>query len=179
MGRCEELNQELNVEREKRCASSAEVHTHLSREVVDIRVMLEQAMDQERESRGREQTELRGILDALWQHIEGSTNTLLNSEGLEYVDANAPTETPSVQDINTLYEMVREALADTLRLSQELSEEREARKHDATSSRRKLEWFERQILILRASMHRAVNAPRDVPAGMDVFSDLHRTAPLL
>lgn len=146
--RNDEMFHEIGVEREQRVANFAELHAHLAREVVDLRVACVHSMEGEREAREREGTELRAIQESIWQRVDqlqhvGSqrTSTILD-------DANKS------QDLNTVYDMVREALGDTVRLSHEISEEREMRIQADDAMRRKVEYVESQVSTMRTTIQK-------------------------
>lgn len=137
--RVEGVLQEIGIEREKRCATSAELHAHLAREIVEVRVACSKAIEEEHVSRSSEARELRAILDSVWKRVDR------DSEPSSIFPKVLRSIVGDFEDVNTLYEMVKEALGDTVRLSQELSEEREVRCQEYDDVRHKLELFERLL----------------------------------
>uniref|UniRef100_A0A7S1AN49 Uncharacterized protein n=1 Tax=Noctiluca scintillans TaxID=2966 RepID=A0A7S1AN49_NOCSC len=137
--RVEGVLQEIGIEREKRCATSAELHAHLAREIVEVRVACNKAIEEENVSRSIEARELRAILDSIWKRVDR------DSEPSSIFPKVRRSTVGDFEDVNTLYEMVKEALGDTVRLSQEINEEREVRCQEYDDVRHKLEWFERLL----------------------------------
>jgi len=135
-----DLVQQVQAEREDRCASVVNLHSSLLREAADIRLVVETAVEAEKTARSFEAKELRATLDAVWKRVEGAS---LPTEDcakyyFKYTGADGPTYkecTGDPGDINTLYEMVREAVGDSFRISQDLAEEKASRCEDVEDVR--------------------------------------------
>eukprot|EP00450_Noctiluca_scintillans_P016858 CAMPEP_0194516748 /NCGR_PEP_ID=MMETSP0253-20130528/49722_1 /TAXON_ID=2966 /ORGANISM="Noctiluca scintillans" /LENGTH=556 /DNA_ID=CAMNT_0039360649 /DNA_START=45 /DNA_END=1715 /DNA_ORIENTATION=+ len=146
--RNDEMFHEIGVEREQRVANFAELHAHLAREVVDLRVACVHSMEGEREAREREGTELRAIQESIWQRVDQLQHVGSQRTSTTLDDASKS------QDLNTVYDMVREALGDTVRLSHEISEEREMRIQADDAMRRKVEYVESQVSTMRTTIQK-------------------------
>jgi len=134
---------------------------------------LEKAAERERENSSRECNELRATLDSVWQKVTSSglaSQTLKEGKSyyLRYEDENGEIErTKEVvgdqEDINTLYEMVREALGDTVHLREQLSEDREARSRELVATRQQAARLEKQLNTTQAIMREAAVCPECRP----------------
>jgi len=83
---------------------------------------------------------------------------------LRYEDENGEIERTKEfvgdqEDINTLYEMVREALGDTVHLREQLSEDREARCRELVATRQQTARLEKQLNTTQALMREACADP--------------------
>lgn len=190
----ENIVNELDAERLRRCSQVSDIHARIGREVADLswhveeqklvltdelaaktrlteerHSALQKAVEREREHSSRECNELRAILDSVWQRVTnpGSAGHPLK-EGkayyLRYEDENGETERTKEfvgdqEDINTLYEMVREALGDTVHLREQLSEDREARVRELVTTRQQTARLEKQLNTTQALMREACAGP--------------------
>lgn len=114
-----ELAQSIEAERVDRCARIIEIHADVNRLVEDARSALQTALDGERAERVGDSTELRAVLDSLWQELNRGRGGKRSSGSRMLLSSDA--------DVNTVYEMASEALGETVRLSSDLIAERDER----------------------------------------------------
>jgi len=114
-----ELAQSIEAERVDRCARIIEIHADVNRLVEDARSALQTALDGERAERVGDSTELRAVLDSLWQELNRGRGRQRSSGSRMLLSSDA--------DVNTVYEMASEALGETVRLSSDLIAERDER----------------------------------------------------
>jgi len=194
----ENIINEMEAERLRRCSQVADIHARIGREVADFNwhleeqklviadelaaktrlteerhSALEKAVEREREHGSRECNELRAILDSVWQRVTSpGTAGLALKEGksyyLRYEDENGEIERTKElvgdqEDINTLYEMVREALGDTVHLREQLNEDREASSRELVATRQQAARLEKQLNTTQVLMREASVCPECRP----------------
>jgi len=130
---------------------------------------LERLVEQEVADRSRESLELRAIMDSVWQQASGNFSA---TEGRGKKTPGRPSKhflhfgseagesedrmkelVGDQEDIDTLYEMVREALGDTVHLKDELAADREQR----ARSQQSVERLERQVNTMEALLRDAAS----------------------
>jgi len=135
-----------------------------SRQMEERRLALEKALETEREDRARESNELRAIVETVWQRAamvpDAKEKDTMDKKYYFRYDEGPGEESykelvGDQEDINTLYEMVREALGDTVGLRQEIGEERDDRRGELQAARQQLERLERQFNTLQALVQQA------------------------
>jgi hypothetical protein len=113
--RFEDVSDEIRVERERRCGTNAEMHAHVARELADIRATFEKSLSEEVQIRNHDAQEFRAILGSVWKELERKqVDRRREHDSFDSTDLGLPC------DMDILYSMVREALGDTVRLSQEI-----------------------------------------------------------
>merc|ERR1740121_1971676 len=164
---------ELHAEREARSCRDAELHERLGREVGVLARRLEEHrlalaedladtiehMDQqwmkldkacklERRERSQEGEEIRAILGSVWQKAQGQQS----KAGYRRPAKGEDQDLDQTQDVNTVYEMAREALGDIVHLRKQLVEEQESRKQEQ-------QVMERQVRTIKALLNDGKDAP--------------------
>lgn len=139
------------------------------RRVDQHRSKLERTLERECTERGRESNELRAILDSVWQRATGGSQS--KDDSSKYIlkmpyqdgseDRGKEVTGGHQEDVNTLYEMVREALGDTVHLRQQIAEVRQQRTKDQQGVER-LERLERQVNTLQALLRAETPSARSV-----------------
>lgn len=148
------------------------------RRIDEQRSALERALSKERQEQEQEYLELRAILDAVWHRAilapngdDCSSSGHGSSPGQQRLFAYPEGETKEFvgdpEDIFTLYDMVREALSDSLHLQKEISDEREERLTAVTLLVRRLERTEVRIGALQ-SLLRAIAPAAFNPDGFGI-----------
>eukprot|EP00931_Biecheleriopsis_adriatica_P088118 TRINITY_DN62497_c0_g1_i1.p1 TRINITY_DN62497_c0_g1~~TRINITY_DN62497_c0_g1_i1.p1 ORF type:complete len:633 (+),score=88.93 TRINITY_DN62497_c0_g1_i1:59-1900(+) len=163
------FGRELEDERTFRCERIAELHDRLSREVGALTKAVEEqrisalkVAEQERSDRCEDTKEIRAIMNSVWSQASSTavgcakeTESSKKAYFFRYADADGQREefkemVGDPEDINTLYEMVREALGDTVNLRQQLEEEAVARGRETSSCKQRLDQMTRQLNTLQA-----------------------------
>lgn len=146
------VSQELLREQEARCQRDAELCAKLQRESATLMSRLEahcalvdqefsgiqslvneqiaaisRAVVDEQEERNKETMELRAILDGVWRTVSDRPSSEMNERRFFKMGDRYKNVVGDQDDINTLYDMVREAMGDQVRLSSELADERALR----------------------------------------------------
>jgi len=208
----ENIMNELNEEKLRRCSQVSDIHARIGREVADLNwhvqnqkfeitdeleaktrlteerhSALEKVVDREREHSSRESNELRAILDSVWQRAtnSGSAGQPLKegkSYYLRYEDENGDIERTKElvgdqEDINTLYEMVREALGDTVYLREQLTQDREARSRELVATRQQAARLEKQLNTTQALMREAAVCPECRSQPLNPTDEIPTTSP--
>ncbi|CAE7889352.1 unnamed protein product, partial [Symbiodinium sp. KB8] len=93
----------------------------------------------ERDARCKELEEVRATIDSVWKKATGSVQSDTAKRGYYFTHIDAPNAdvkefVGDPDDVNTLYDMVREALGDTVHLRQLVSEERDQRSREQSQS---------------------------------------------
>ncbi|CAE8596750.1 unnamed protein product [Polarella glacialis] len=123
-----------------------------------------QALDAEKSERCQECQELRAILDSVWKRATcGSAASCSKNDEeftkksyyFKYADPEGRGDefkelVGDAEDINTLYEMVREALGDTVNLRQQIADEHASRTRETSTSRHQLDQMSRQLNTVQA-----------------------------
>jgi len=125
---------------------------------------LERLVEQEVADRSRESLEIRAIMDSVWQQAASAAPGEREKKGgkqskyylsfepeADDMEERVKELVGDQEDINTLYEMVREALGDTVHLKDELAAERDQR----ARSQQGLERLERQVNTMQALLRDA------------------------
>mmetsp|Transcript_27956 Transcript_27956/g.76859 ORF Transcript_27956/g.76859 Transcript_27956/m.76859 type:complete len:512 (-) Transcript_27956:114-1649(-) len=180
----EQLAEVLREERESRCERIAELHARITREVADMacsleqrfselsqeieatrclleeqRSSLERSVRQESELRNIESEELRAIMDAVWHKAASLPPEAPGRDNLQrlfaYPEGGTKEFVGDADDIFTLYDMVREVLADSVQLHKDVAEEREERELDIARVTKRSERFEYRLNALQAIVRSA------------------------
>jgi len=157
---------QIEAERVIRSERVAELHQRIGREVGDLgtrceqqRLEVLQALANEREDRGQESKELRAIIDSVWD--QASAPVISSSDARKkYFKVGAEGHelkevVGDADDINTLYDMVREALGDSVNFQQQIAEEQRARTREAMSSRQQVDQLAKQLNTVQALLREA------------------------
>lgn len=175
-----ELHNRLGRELSDLTQHLEEVRMGLSGEMEDVVnraeaqwALLKLKLEHEHSDRNRESNELRAILDSVWQASRrqkssddplGKSSKVRDTE--EACNLLCKEGTGETEDINTLYEMVREALGDTTQLRAQMHAERRLREAD----RHQAERLERQVRTVQAIMHNMMPPGAPTPAPLDASS---------
>lgn len=163
----EVFKMELEAERICRSERIGELYDRINREVSGVLKILEdhriaavEALVLERDARCKELEEVRATIDSVWKKATGSVQSDTAKRGyyFTYIDApNADVKefVGDPDDVNTLYDMVREALGDTVHLRQLVSEERDQRSREQSQSRQQIDAMAREINTIQALLREA------------------------
>mmetsp|Transcript_2159 Transcript_2159/g.4982 ORF Transcript_2159/g.4982 Transcript_2159/m.4982 type:complete len:843 (-) Transcript_2159:241-2769(-) len=153
------LNEQLNTKVSVVDKEVVDLGLRLGEQVRERCDRTAKAVEVEREERGRLSVELRAILDAIWGKLDQAEKKPAETGGPQTYFFKFPGEkggedrykacVGDTDDINTLYDMVREALGDTVRLSQEIREERTVREREDTATKRRCDEMQVQLSSLR------------------------------
>lgn len=129
------------------------------------KVALEKAVGQERDQRSSDFQELWAIMDSMWKQmssrsapIASNEMTATNSSKVRYfreASGGHREFTGDSEDIFTLYDLVREAISDSNRLSEEIAEERRLRNVSVGKAERAAERVELRLNTLQNVMRSA------------------------
>mmetsp|Transcript_86881 Transcript_86881/g.202263 ORF Transcript_86881/g.202263 Transcript_86881/m.202263 type:complete len:482 (+) Transcript_86881:36-1481(+) len=185
-----QLAEELQEERENRCARVAELHARITQEAADLtcgieqqcailaneilathgqleeqRKSFEKALKQEQEQRNMESQELRAIMDAIWHKAAAPPPECVADKPLQrffaYAEGGTKEFTGDADDVFTLYDMVREVLSDSAQLQKEIAEEREERQLDIAWVKKRSERLEVRLnAIVRAACAAGPSQPK-------------------
>jgi len=150
-----ELARALDAEREDRCARITELHAEVAKQFSDVRTYMDTVVEAEETERKHEVEEVRGILESVWQRVQfrpaaGLDQAPNSSDKFSLEGAGSYKECGEIGDIQTLYDMVREALGDSVRLSTDLHEEREDRMATLTKLRLQMDNLRADVAALHA-----------------------------
>jgi len=145
--RCEAVSDEIREERERRCGSTAEMHAFVARELADIRATFQKSMSEEVQMRTNDSQEFRATLGSVWKAFERK-QVVRRPEHDSFDSMDIGNPVPCDIDVDTLYGMVREALGDTVRLSQEVKELGEFCREDSAATKYRTDILESQIMRL-------------------------------
>jgi len=168
------IRDELEAERLSRNDRLGELSDRILNEIGDLRCLqgqnelLTQNFEAEKHIRKQEFSEIRATLDSVWSRVSVACSDgqrTRQSHYFQYASADGEKEFKEVlgdsEDINALYEMVREALGDTVYLKQQLSEDQTVRSRD----KQQLDQMSKELNMLRSlvkqatpsSQHREIN----------------------
>lgn len=133
---------EINTRLQEQRHTSQEEIADVGRRITEQGASVDKAIERERSERRRESAELRAILDSVWKRASSPSHSQGKAHGaqldpMDSTDDQYKEQAGDPEDINTLYEMVREALGDTvhLKLQMEQLSELYANDHDIQRSR--------------------------------------------
>jgi len=165
-GQLQDIMHELEEERLSRNERLGELNERIAREVGDLRSYfvgqteaLTQNFEAETQDRKQEFSEIRAILDSVWNRVNvarsGGQETR-KTNYLQYGGADGEKEeykevVGDYEDINALYQMVQETLGDNVYLKQQMSEVHAARSRD----KQQLEEMGTELYNLRALLRTA------------------------
>jgi hypothetical protein len=173
------LAHDLEAERVERCKRLADIHDRLSQETIVLARRLDeirssitegvtaamqasderqqrvvQALETERKERCDDTRELRATMDSIWNRFSASAeqngHSSSSKSSVQRHDLNGGHD-----DIETLYEMVREALGDTVHLRQEISDEQTSRTRDHSSLRQQVDQLGKQLNTMQTLLREA------------------------
>lgn len=158
------IRDELEAERLSRNERLGELNERILGEIGDLRCLkgqnelLTQNFEAEKHIRKQEFSEIRATLDSVWSRVNVASSggqQTRQSHYFQYASTGGEQEFKEVvgdpEDINSLYEMVREALGDTVYLKQQVSEDQTARSRD----KQQLDQMSKELNLLRSLVKQA------------------------
>lgn len=113
------VGQRMTAETDAGCELTTDMRSELARQFADVRVLVETFMENERRERLRESVEIRTVLECVWRQLQ-------RAAPLSQRPADDSDLKEGGKDINTLYELVREAAASTKLVDMQEWEQRKA-----------------------------------------------------
>jgi len=140
----------------------------LRRQLEEQRSSVEKAFGRERERQKYESMEMRAIMDAIWQRAlatpqEPQAESSSSRRIFAYSDGALKEFVGDPEDIATLYDMVREALADFTYLQKQVTDEREERQSEVCALDKRLERNEFRLNAVQAIVRTACSASHSSP----------------
>ncbi|CAK9025475.1 unnamed protein product [Durusdinium trenchii] len=153
----EVFQKELEAERVCRRDLIKDVYARINEEMIRVTKVMDEhraaaleAVAQERWARSEDAAELRATFGAMRSqacNVEKKDVQAVNMRGEEHPE--------DPEDLYTLYEMVREALGDTVHLRQLLAEEKSERIHEFSSNRQQMDMLSRELNTMQALLREA------------------------